>query len=39
MQEKKKQYILDDLLRIILAMFVLTVLFAKLEKKLDYFRG
>ena len=28
MQEKKKQYILDDLLRIILAMFVLTVLFA-----------
>ena len=28
MQEKKKQYILDNLLRIILAMFVLTVLFA-----------
>ena len=28
MQEKKKQYILDDLLRIILAMFVLTALFA-----------
>ena len=28
MREKKNQYILDDLLRIILAMFVLTVLFA-----------
>ena len=28
MREKKNQYILDDLLRIILAMFVLTALFA-----------
>ena len=39
MQEKKKQYILDDLLRIILAMFVLTVLgkdFCSMEMSLSH---